>query len=65
MGESVGSNEALTKLPAAIEKWRANTLGRVTDELERELILSLIGPAAGLRIFDIGCGDGGLLKQHI
>lgn len=63
MGERVGSNEALTKLPAAYEKWRTSALGRVTDELERELILDFVAPVAGLRILDVGCGDGELAVQ--
>lgn len=30
----------------------------MTDDLERELILDLIAPLGGLRILDVGCGDG-------
>ena len=45
-------------LPAAYAAWRSSTLGRVTDALEQNLILDLIGPPAGRRILDVGCGDG-------
>lgn len=50
--------EGLEDLPAAYTAWRASVLGRVTDALEQELILDLIGPPVGLRILEIGCGDG-------
>ena len=48
----------LETLPAAYADWRSSTLGRVTDVLEQDLILDLIGPPAGRRILDVGCGDG-------
>jgi ubiquinone/menaquinone biosynthesis C-methylase UbiE len=32
----------------------------VTDALEHDLIVHLIGPPAGLRILDVGCGDAAL-----
>jgi ubiquinone biosynthesis O-methyltransferase len=45
-------------LPAAYAAWRRSMLGRITDALEQDLILDLVGPPAGLRILDVGCGDG-------
>jgi len=45
-------------LPAAYADWRRSTLGRITDKLEETLLLERIGPAQGLRILDVGCGDG-------
>lgn len=45
-------------LPAAYADWRRSTLGRITDELEQKLLLDRVGPAQGLRILDVGCGDG-------
>ena len=45
-------------LPAAYRKWRMSELGRITDGIEEELILDLIGPVAGKPLLDVGCGDG-------
>lgn len=58
MEEGIGNSEGLAELPAAYRKWRASTLGRITDALERELILDQIGPASGWHVLDVGCGDG-------
>jgi 2-polyprenyl-3-methyl-5-hydroxy-6-metoxy-1,4-benzoquinol methylase len=48
----------LASLPAAYRAWRASDLGRTTDRIEEELILTLTGPVAGKRVLDVGCGDG-------
>lgn len=50
-------------LPDAYRRWRASRLGRITDALERDLILELVGPPEGQRILDVGCGDGTLLAE--
>lgn len=50
--------ENLETLPAAYAAWRASTLGRITDALELDLMLETIRPASGLRVLDVGCGDG-------
>jgi SAM-dependent methyltransferase len=47
-------------LPDAYRKWRASRLGGITDALEEELILDVVGPPSGLRVLDAGCGDAGL-----
>lgn len=47
-------------LPAAYGRWRKSRLGRITDALEQDLVLDLVGPAARLRVLDVGCGDGQL-----
>jgi len=47
-------------LPDAYRRWRAGRLGRITDALEETLIMELVGSPAGLRILDVGCGDGAL-----
>lgn len=45
-------------LPDAYRRWRASQLGQITDTLEEELILELVGSPEGMRILDVGCGDG-------
>ena len=52
------TNSPLSSLPAAYQLWRESELGRITDHIEEELILRLIGPASGKRVLDVGCGDG-------
>lgn len=42
------------------EGWRASRLGRITDAIEELVIRDLLGPVQGLRILDVGCGDGTL-----
>lgn len=54
---------ALDALPPAYADWRRSTLGRITDALEERLLLDQIGPARGLRILDVGCGDGVLANR--
>ena len=61
MAERTTSNAgAPTDLPFAYARWRDSRLGRLTDTLEQYLILRLVGPVAGLRVLDVGCGDGQL-----
>jgi ubiquinone biosynthesis O-methyltransferase len=50
-------------LRAAYARWRASRLGTITDALESRLIFELLGPAGGLRILDVGCGDGVLSAE--
>jgi len=44
--------------PSAYARWRTTTLGRITEALEQRRILDLMGPVAGRRVLDLGCGDG-------
>lgn len=46
--------------PAPDVAWRNSGLGAITEALEQRGILELVGGAAGLRVLDAGCGDGGL-----
>jgi len=46
--------------PKIYAKWRASKLGALTDRLERDLILDLLGDVAGRDVLDVGCGDGDL-----
>lgn len=45
-------------LPAAYADCRRSTLGRITDKLEEKLLFDRIRPVQGLRVLDVGCGDG-------
>jgi len=53
----------LNALAPAYANWRRSTLGRITDALEERLLLDRIGPARGLCILDVGCGDGVLATR--
>ena len=54
-------NRAIPGLgPEAYADWRAADIGIVTERFERALVLELAGDVAGLRVLDIGCGDGDL-----
>lgn len=53
----------LDDLPAAYAGWRRSELGRITDGLEERLLLDRIGPVSGLRVLDVGCGDGVLATK--
>lgn len=61
--DASAADPALAGLPDAYADWRRSTLGRITDALEERLLLDRIGPARGLRILDVGCGDGVLATR--
>lgn len=39
-------------------RWRASTLGRITERVEIGVVLGLAGQLAGKRVLDVGTGDG-------
>jgi len=43
--------------------WRASEIGAVTERLERQLILELVGDVGGRNVLDVGCGDGELALE--
>jgi len=57
------ADPALEGLPDTYAEWRRSTIGRITDALEERLLLDRISPARGLRILDVGCGDGVLATR--
>lgn len=48
--------------PTAHARWRATTLGAVTEALEQRVVLELVGEVGGRRVLDAGCGDGALVR---
>lgn len=56
--------EAIPDLPGltsdSYARWRASTVGAITERLERRLVLELVGDIRGGRVLDVGCGDGDL-----
>lgn len=58
-----GDSTAIAGLPDSYARWRRSSLGRITDNIEAELILDLLAPIAGVRILDVGCGDGALAAE--
>ncbi|MGQ5701215.1 class I SAM-dependent methyltransferase [Sandaracinobacteroides sp. A072] len=49
--------------PDAYAVWRASDVGRITEDLERRLILELAGDVRGRHVLDVGCGDGELAVE--
>ena len=47
--------------PEAYTRWRESELGARTESLEKEAVFALAGNLAGLRVLDVGCGDGAYL----
>jgi ubiquinone/menaquinone biosynthesis C-methylase UbiE len=39
-------------------RWRASTLGKITERVETDLVFMLAGRLAGKRVLDVGTGDG-------
>ena len=46
--------------PQAYSEWRGTSLGAITEDLERRLIVELAGDIEGRAVLDVGCGDGAL-----
>jgi SAM-dependent methyltransferase len=44
--------------PLDYAAWRQSTLGRITERLERAVVVDLAGPLDGLGVLDVGTGDG-------
>ena len=53
----------LSLTPDDYAKWRSSRLGALTERLERALVLELLGDVRGLRVLDVGCGDGDLARE--
>ncbi len=44
--------------PETYARWRESELGARTEALEKEAVFALMGNLRGLRVLDVGCGDG-------
>lgn len=61
---SEGSASVLPDLgPDVYAKWRASGIGAITEQLQRRLILTLLGDIRGRDVLDVGCGDGDLAVE--
>jgi len=49
--------------PDTYAKWRATGIGALTEQLQRRLILALLGDVRGREVLDVGCGDGDLALE--
>jgi ubiquinone biosynthesis O-methyltransferase len=49
--------------PDVYGRWRASEIGAITERLERELILDMLGDVSGREVLDVGCGDGELAVE--
>jgi len=49
--------------PSAYDLWRRSPLGALTECLEHDLIISMSAPLKGMRVLDVGCGDGTLTNK--
>jgi 2-polyprenyl-3-methyl-5-hydroxy-6-metoxy-1,4-benzoquinol methylase len=49
--------------PDVYAKWRASGIGAITEQLQRRLILLLLGDVRGRDVLDVGCGDGDLAVE--
>jgi ubiquinone biosynthesis O-methyltransferase len=49
--------------PETYSRWRASSVGAITDTLQRRLILELLGDVRGRSVLDVGCGDGDLAVE--
>lgn len=61
---SEGSASVLPDLgPDVYAKWRTSGIGAITEQLQRRLILTLLGDIRGRDVLDVGCGDGDLAVE--
>jgi ubiquinone biosynthesis O-methyltransferase len=63
MSTTKPDNESSDAWPDIYARWRATKVGAITDRLEMQLILELVGDVSGCRVLDVGCGDGEFALQ--
>lgn len=49
--------------PAAYDAWRRTPLGALTERLEHGLVFEIAGRLDGLRVLDVGSGDGAFAAE--
>lgn len=52
-----------SQLTKSYSAWRSSRLGRITDRLEQDLVLDLLGAASAKTVLDVGCGDGAFSSE--
>lgn len=57
------SEQSTGVLAASYAQWRSSRVGRITDELEQQLLFELLGSVADKTLLDVGCGDGRLASK--
>ena len=50
-------------LTGSYARWRSSRLGQITDALEQQLLIELLGPVADRKLLDVGCSDGALASE--
>ena len=58
MNNSEPASELPDLGPDVYARWRTSEIGTITERLEGQLILELVGDVSGCRVLDVGCGDG-------
>jgi hypothetical protein len=57
-GDKQKTSQQVAELIASYVRWRSGGLGQITEALEQQLLVELLGPIAGQTLLDVGCGDG-------
>lgn len=63
LNQPLQSAEVSEGLTGSYDRWRSSRLGQITDALERDVLFERLKSVAGLRILDVGCGDGALASE--
>jgi ubiquinone/menaquinone biosynthesis C-methylase UbiE len=51
--------------PETYAQWRNSALGALTEQLEQKAVFSLVGDLSGLKVLDVGCGDGSYAMEAL
>lgn len=62
-GDKQKASQRAAELIASYTRWRSGGLGQITEALDQQLLVKLLGPVAGKALLDVGCGDGVLAME--